>query len=98
MMTKNTLKNAQQYTNIWEIKNVKKLKDWQEQTPRHIVIIAKLIALCACIVSMAAIGLKAIFCKSKNTVEAKQPKDFAEKRWSDSDWAMWLQSNKDNWN
>ena len=91
------MKNVLQYTNIWEIKNVKKLKDWQQQTPRHIVIIAKLIALCVCIVSMAAIGLKAIFCKSKNTEEAKQPLDFEKPRWNDLDWTKWIENNRDNW-
>ena len=74
------------------------MQNWHTKIQKHIEITAKSVALCVCIVSMAAIGLKAIFCKSRNTEEAKQPKDYVEKRWSDSDWAMWLQSNKDNWN
>ena len=97
MMTKNTLKNALQYTNIWEIKNVKKLREWQQQTPRHIVIAAKLTALCVCIVSLGLIGLSRFFCKSKPTVEAKQPLDFEKPRWNDLGWTKWIENNRDNW-
>ena len=91
------MKNVLQYTNIWEIKNVKKLNAWQEKIQKNIDTTAKLIALFVCIVSMAAIGLKAIFCKSRNTEEAKQPLDFEKPRWNDLDWTKWIENNRDNW-
>lgn len=97
MLTKNIIKNAQQFTNTLEIKNVTKQNAWQERIQKRCATHAKLTALCVCIVSMVGIGLKAIFSKWKKHEVQQQPKDYADKRWSDLDWATWLQNNRDKW-
>ena len=76
---------------------MKKLNAWQEKIQKNIDTTAKSLALCVCIVSLGLIGLSRFFCKSKPTVEAKQPLDFEKPRWNDLDWTKWIENNRDNW-
>jgi hypothetical protein len=74
------------------------MQTWHTKIQKHIDTTAKSLALCVCIGSMAVIGLSRFFCKSKNTEEVQQPKDYEVPRWTDSDWAQWLENHRDNWN
>ena len=74
------------------------MQTWAKRIQKNIDTNVRFLVWCGCIASMGAIMLKNIFSESKSTEEPQPPKDYAEIRWTDSDWVKWIHDNKDNWN